>query len=77
MRQLLRSLKEHYGDKLHISVVDPRNPLVLWYGLRYGAWASFTTWLLNSKKVFEGIPTLEELERMIDSELEAIVKKGA
>jgi len=42
---------------------------VLWYALRYGAWASFTTWVLNGKKIFEGIPKLEELERLIDAEL--------
>ena len=69
MVELLRSLKERYGDKLHISVVDPRNPLVLWYAIRYGAWATFSTWILNSKKIFKGIPELEELERLIDLEL--------
>jgi hypothetical protein len=68
MRELLRSLKERYRDKVHISIVDPRNPLVLWYAIRYGAWASFSTWVLNGKKIFEGIPEIEELERFIDSE---------
>ena len=71
MWELLRSLKERYGERVYISVVDPRNPFVLWYAIRYGAWASFTTWVLNSKKIFEGIPELEELERLIDFELEA------
>jgi len=70
MWELLRSLKERYGDRVQISVVDPRNPLVLWYAIRYRAWASFSTWVLNSKKIFEGIPELEELERLIDFELE-------
>ena len=70
MWELLQSLKEHYGDKLDVSVVDPRNPIVLWYALRYQAWATFSTWILNRKKVFEGVPQLEELERLIDTELE-------
>ena len=70
MRKLLQSLKERYGDKLDVSVVDPRSPLVLWYALRYQAWATFFTWVLNSKKIFHGIPQLEELERLIDAELE-------
>ena len=69
MRELLRSLRERYGDKARISVVDPRNPLVLWYAIRYGAWASFS-WILNGKKIFVGIPELEELERLIDLELQ-------
>ena len=70
MRELLRSMKERYGDKLEVSVVDPRNPLVLWYALRYRAWGTFSTWVLNRKKIFEGIPQIEELERLIDAELE-------
>jgi len=70
MRELLRSMKERYGDKLEVSVVDPRNPLVFWYALRYQAWGSFTTWILNSKRIFKGIPKPEELERLIDAELE-------
>jgi len=69
MRDLLQSLEERYGDKVRISVVDPRNPLVLWYAIRYGAWATFSTWVLNGKKIFEGIPKFEELKRLIDSEL--------
>ena len=69
MHGLFQSLKKRYGSKVDISVVDPRNPLVLWYAIRYGAWATFTTWILNGKKIFKGIPQPEELERFIDSEL--------
>ena len=68
--ELLGSLKERYGNKICISVVDSRNPIVLWYAIRYGAWATFTTWVLNRKKIFQGIPQPEELERLIDAELE-------
>ena len=70
IRKLLQSLKERYGDKLDVSVVDSRDPFVLWYALRYGAWATVSTWILNRKKIFKGIPQLEELERLIDAELE-------
>jgi len=41
---------------------------VLWYAIRYGAWASFS-WILNGKKVFVGIPELGVLEHLIDLEL--------
>jgi len=73
MQKLLQSLKERYGDKVHISVVDPRNPLVLWYAIRYRAWATFSTWILNNRKIFAGIPELEELEHLINLELETAV----
>ena len=66
---LLRSLRERYGDKISISVVNPSNPIVLWYAIRYGAWAAFTTWILNNKTIFKGIPELEELVRLIDAAL--------
>ena len=69
MRDLLQSLEKRYGNNVRISVVDPRNPLILWYSIRYGAWATFSTWILNGKKIFEGIPKFEELKRLIDSEL--------
>ena len=74
MWKLLGSLKERYGNKLDVSVVDPRTPLVLWYALRYQAWATYSTWVLNRKKIFQGIPQPDELERLIDAELECQLK---
>jgi len=75
MWELLRLLKERYGNKICISVVDPNNPIVLWYAIRYGAWASFTSWVLNGKKISEGNPKLEELEHLVDSELKILGKR--
>ena len=77
MWELLRLLKERYGDKICISVVDSRSPIVLWYAIRYGAWSTFTTWILNGRKIFEVIPKREELERIIDSELQSRVEVSA
>jgi len=71
MWDLLRSLKERYGDKLYVSVVDTRNPLALWDVFRYWAWSPLSTWILNHKKVFEGIPEVTEMEHLIDVELSA------
>ena len=68
MYKLLQLLKEHYGDKLEVSVVDHRNPLSIWYSIRYWAW--LTSWVLNGKKAFEGIPELGELKHLIDEALE-------
>ena len=65
----MRSLKERYGDKLDVSVVEPRNPLALWDIIRYWAWSPCTAWIVNRKKIFEGVPELEELERRVDAAL--------
>ena len=74
---LLKSLKERYGDKLEVTVVDPRNPLALWDIIRYRAWMPNFAWIVNRKKTFEGIPGLEELERSIDVALGVALKDVA
>ena len=71
----MRSLKERYGDRLDVSVVDPRNPLALWDVIRYWAWSPCTAWIVNHKKIFVGIPEFEELERVIDDALKGEAPK--
>ena len=52
-----------------MSIVDPRSPLALWDVIRYWAWSSCTTWIISHKKIFVGIPELEDLEKSIDAAL--------
>ena len=65
----MQSLKERYGDDVAVSAVEPRNPLALWDIIRYRAWSPCTAWIVNRKKIFEGIPALEELRQSIDAAL--------
>lgn len=68
--RLLRALRERYGERLDVSVVDPRNMLALWDNIRFRIRPSRPAWILENKKLFEGIPELGELQSAIDATLE-------
>ena len=65
--RLLRALRERYGERLDVSVVDPRNMLALWDNIRFRVRPSKPAWILENKKLFEGIPELDDLQRAIDA----------
>ena len=46
--------------------MDPRNPLALFDIFRYRARPSRSTWILDRKKLCDGIPSLEALQEAID-----------
>ena len=54
---------------MKISVIDPTSILTLWYYIRYKVSASLPAWVLDRKKIFDGIPEWADLERMIDEKL--------
>jgi hypothetical protein len=68
--ELLRSLRERYGNRLDISVVDPRNILALWDNIRYGVRASKPAWILDRKKIGEGVLNLTDLQNAIDEKMQ-------
>ena len=70
MSGLLRSLKEHYGTRLELYIVDPRNVAALWDNIRFNVRPSRPAWILGRRKIFEGIPRIEELQNIIDAELQ-------
>jgi hypothetical protein len=67
---LLRALRERYGNKVEVSIVDPRNLLAFWDNIRFQIRPAMPAWILGRKKIFEGIPNLAELQRLLDLELE-------
>jgi hypothetical protein len=67
--ELLRSLKERYGNRLDISIVDPRNILSLWDNIRYSVRPSKPAWILDRKKIGEGVPNLTDLQNAIDEKI--------
>ncbi|MDR1978084.1 MAG: hypothetical protein LBQ42_05055 [Synergistaceae bacterium] len=68
--KILRSLRERYGERVDVSVVDPRNMIAFWDNIRYGIRPSTPAWILGRKKIFEGVPDLEKLQSALDAELE-------
>jgi hypothetical protein len=63
-------VKERYGDRVDISVVDPRNILALWDNFRYQVRPSRPTWVLDRKKIYDGVPELNDLTRALDEKLD-------
>lgn len=68
--EILRVLRDRYGDKVEVSLVDPRNMLAFWDNIRYRIRPAAPAWILGGKKIFEGIPGLAELQRALDLALE-------
>jgi hypothetical protein len=64
---ILRVLRDRYGERLDISIVDPRNILAFWDNIRFRVCPSTPAWILENKKFFEGIPELDTLLETIDS----------
>ena len=62
---LLSWIRETFGDQVDISVIDPKNIFSLFDNFRYGIKGTAPAWILNGKKVFEGIPAREELEEAL------------
>ncbi|MDR1874069.1 MAG: hypothetical protein LBQ90_03520 [Synergistaceae bacterium] len=68
--KLLCAIRERYGEKVDVSVVDPRNILAFWDNIRFRVRPSTPVWVLDRKKVFEGVPELENLQGVLDAALE-------
>ena len=55
------------ADEIDVSLVDPRAYLLSFLDLiRYQVRAKHPAWILNGKKIFEGIPTKEQLMSILD-----------
>ena len=63
---ILNALRNKYGDTLEISIIDPRSIISIVDNIRYNVKSSKPTWVLDGRKIFEGIPLWEDLENSID-----------
>jgi hypothetical protein len=68
---LLRVVQDRYGDKVKVTIKDPRNILAVWDNIRYRVQVKppLPAWILDSKKICDGVPELADLERAIDEKL--------
>lgn len=64
---LLSGIRETFGDRVHISVMDPRSIFSFFDLFRYRVRGTDPVWILNGRKAFEGVPARDELERSIQS----------
>ena len=73
--ELLRSVKDRYGDKVKVCVKDPRFITSVWDNVRYKVQMcpSLPAWIVDRKKICDGIPKLADLERAIDEKLTSLI----
>ncbi|MDR1376429.1 MAG: hypothetical protein LBJ22_02870 [Synergistaceae bacterium] len=71
VRRLLDALRARYGARLDISVVNSWGFFALLDVLRLKITPSKPTWVLNGKKIFEGLPDSDELIAAVDSRVGA------
>ncbi|MDR1966177.1 MAG: hypothetical protein LBQ36_05665 [Synergistaceae bacterium] len=69
--KLLAAVKDRYGRRVDVSVVNSWGMLALWDVLRLKITPSVPTWVMEGKKICEGTPEPGELLAAIDAELGA------
>ncbi|MDR1649610.1 MAG: hypothetical protein LBR71_05055 [Synergistaceae bacterium] len=69
VNELIQVLKDFYGDRLDISVVNPRSIRAFWDNIRYKVRPFVPVWILDRKKICEGLPDLAELRKTIDGKM--------
>jgi hypothetical protein len=67
--ELIQVLKDFYGDRLDISVVNPRSLRAFWDNFRYKVRPFVPVWVLDREKICEGLPDLAELRNAIDKRI--------
>ncbi len=69
---LLRRVRERFGDRLRVDLIDPRCSFFLFDLIRFNVRATEATWVLDGRLLFRGVPEeaalLSELERRIPTE---------
>ncbi|WP_448521540.1 hypothetical protein [Pseudothermotoga sp.] len=64
LSEVLKYIREKHPD-VEIETIDPRNPLFTFQVLKHKVKGGRATWVLNGKKVFEGVPTIEQIEKIL------------
>jgi hypothetical protein len=65
--KLLKALRERYNERLDVSVVNSWGFFALWDVLKFKITPSKPTWVLEGKKIFEGVPEESDLMSAIDA----------
>ena len=69
---LLRRVRERFGDRLRVDLIDQRCSFFLFDLIRFNVRATEATWVLDGRLLFRGVPEegalLSELERRIPPE---------
>jgi len=65
---VLRYIHDKYPE-LEVELIDPRNFFYFWYVAKHRIKGGKATWIYNGRKVFEGVPSLDEVDSLLSPEL--------
>jgi hypothetical protein len=68
--ELLRTVRDRYGVRVEVTVVNPLSLFALWDSIRYRIAPNVPAWVLGRRKIFDGLPDVEELIGVLDEALE-------
>jgi hypothetical protein len=69
INELLAALNKRYGERLEISVANSWGFLEFWDVIKLKITPHKPTWVIDGVKLFEGVPSIEELSDAISAQL--------
>ena len=63
---LLRRVRERFGDRLRVDLIDPRCSFFLFDLVRFNVRATEATWVLDGRLLFRGVPEAETLRSALE-----------
>lgn len=64
--RILVSIRERYGARLRVDLLDPRNILSFWDILRFRVKSTEPVWILDGRLIFRGVPEWKDIQQEID-----------
>lgn len=64
--RLLVNIRERYGARLRVDLIDPRNVMSLFDLFRYRVKNTEPAWILNGSLIFRGVPEWDDLREKVD-----------
>ncbi len=65
IRELLTKTRETFGESVEITVMDPRSIFSFVDNFRYNIKGTAPAWIVDGKKVYEGVPGWDEWEKIL------------
>ncbi|WP_300526541.1 hypothetical protein [Aminiphilus sp.] len=68
--ELLRNVRDHFGESVRLELIDPRNVIALKDVFRFRIRSTEVVWILDGKLLLRGIPSSwDDLRRSLDAAL--------
>ncbi len=67
--KLMVRIREVYGDRVEMVVIDPRASIWFFDFFRYRIKANEVTWVMDGKVLFRGVPPWEKMRDILDESL--------